>query len=154
MNEDEHLSDRYLRYHSDIYMPVNILEAAVEFLPDEDMDLPLSRHYEGIRDERSLPSMLTMPRSFDIVDVTVIRDTRAVFRVCIRYIWSRSTLFDLILILEGDHEVVSAYWNAKDDRHKMLDPETYVQSPAKAEFWEEGAQYDREQFAREEKLDG
>lgn len=134
MNEDEHLSDRYIRYHSDIYMPVNVLEAAVEFLPDTGASLPLSEHYARISAARNLPRALVMLDHWDIVDVTVIRDTRAIFRVCIRYPWPGSTLLDIVLVLEGDHEIVSAYWNAKDDRHKTLDPTTYVQNPAKAEF--------------------
>ena len=134
MTEGEHYSDRYIRYHSAIYMPEYITVAALEFLPPAHLDLPMSNHYEGLRDARRLPPSLSMPDDFEIVDVTIIRDTLALFRVCIRLPWPGTDLIDLVMVLEGDHEVVSAYWNARDDRHGTLDPAMYVENPAKAEF--------------------
>jgi hypothetical protein len=129
MTEGEHYNDRYIRYHSDIYMPEHIVVAALGFLPPGRMQLPMSNHYEGLRDARRLPPSLSMPDDFDIVDVTIIRDTLALFRVCIRFSWPGTDMLDLIMVLEGDHEVVSAYWNARDDRHGTLDPTMYVKNP-------------------------
>ena len=134
MDEGEHLNDRYIRYHADIYMPERILTATLDFLPPAGYSLPLSRHYGELQKGRFLPVTLNMPDDFDIVDTAVIRATQAIFRVCIRFAWPSTKLLDLVLILEGDHEVVSGYWNARDDRHQSLDIDRYVQSPAQAEF--------------------
>ncbi|KKN72498.1 hypothetical protein LCGC14_0410020 [marine sediment metagenome] len=127
--EQEHLNDsRYMRYHKDVYLPRNIIEAALEFLPDTGVGLGRSRHYDFVMTERGLPSVVNMPEEYEIIDVTVIRDTFAVFRVCIRFPWP-GKMSDFVTVLEGDYEMVSSYWNAKRDRHRTLDEVQYEQSP-------------------------
>lgn len=125
----EHLdASRYLRYHSHIYLPAHILQGALAFLPDTGVELRLSRHYRQVMDARGLPDRVVMPEDYEIIDVTVVRNTWAVFRVCIRFEWPGRT-FDFVAVVQGDYEIVSAYWNAKDDRHRWLDDEGYEQSP-------------------------
>jgi hypothetical protein len=125
----EHLDrDRYARFHRDVYLPANVIEGALAFLPDAGVELRLSQHYRRIMDSRHLPPRIVMPADFEIIDVTIVLDTWAVFRICIRFDWP-GRRFDLVLVIEGDYEALTAYWQAKDDHHDTLDAEGYEQPP-------------------------
>ena len=131
----EHLDrTRYLRYHRDIYLPANVRDAVTEFLPPPLQPLSLSKHYEGIREARHLPKQLHMPSTYTVIDVTVVRDTLAVFRVAIRFRWSRGDVprrkqSDLVITLEGDYEVVTGFWIGLRDHKARLIEEVYEQAP-------------------------
>jgi len=118
--------DRYLRFHHAIYLPNHVVEAAEEFLPPPGQPLRLSRHYEEIMDERKLPTIVRMPGTYKIIDVTITKDTAVVFRVVVRFQWGRS---DFVTVLEGDWEIVSAYWKNPKDWHSTLDPTPYEPRP-------------------------
>ena len=113
----------YMRYHKDIYMPEHILADARAFLPDKGTILPLSPHYNMVQKQRGLPVSIRMPGVFDIVDVSIVRAAGVVFRVLIRTPWTKRT--DLALVLEGDYEVVTAFWIKARDRHATLDHDAY-----------------------------
>ena len=117
----------YARYHRDVWMPSHILDAAKRFLPLKGTDLPLSKHYTETRERRNLPVLLYMPLRYDIIDVTVVREADAIFRVLIRAPFNRR--IDIGIVLEGDYEVVTAFWlNPKDD-HETLDVSVYKEHP-------------------------
>lgn len=129
-NFQEHFrNDVYARYHKDIYMPPNIVRGALAFLPPVGTILNLSQHYVETREERNLPKLIRMPPTYDVIDVTIIRDTWAVWRIMIRtpWFWSKGkrAKHDLCIVLEGDYEVVTSYWVGKNDQHTTLDPENY-----------------------------
>lgn len=87
--------------------------AAEDFLPPAKTPLLLSKHYQGTMEERKLPKKLHMPREFDIVDVTVARETMVIYRVMVRFKWNKRS--DFTMVLEGDWEVVTGFWrNPKD----------------------------------------
>ena len=130
----EHLDrTKYLRYHRDIYIPEGIREAVTEFLPPPFQPLSLSKHYLGIMDERHLPKQVHMPSTYTVIDVTVVRETLAIFRVALRFHWSRSDVprrkqSDLVITLEGDYEVVTGFWlNPRDHKPELI---TDVYEPA------------------------
>ncbi len=112
---DEHEDRRkYLRYHCQVWMPTSVKEAAEDFLPPPGLTiLPLSTHYREMMEERKLPTRLHMPKEFDIVDVTVARETMVIYRVMVRFRWNKRS--DFVMVLEGDWEVVTGFWrNPKD----------------------------------------
>lgn len=112
---DEHEDRRkYLRYHCQVWMPNAVREAAEDFLPPAGFTvLPLSSHYREMMEERKLPDRLYMPKGFDIVDVTVARETMVIYRVMVRFRWNKRS--DFTMVLEGDWEVVTGFWrNPKD----------------------------------------
>ncbi|KKK78078.1 hypothetical protein LCGC14_2847190, partial [marine sediment metagenome] len=80
--EDSHLTDIYERYHTSVYLPDYVLQAAEDFLPLAGVDLPLSNFYWRKREEKRLPRSIRMPSTYQIVDVTLVAETRAVYRVC------------------------------------------------------------------------
>lgn len=111
---DEHEDrKRYLRYHCQVYLPDSVRDAAGDFLPPVKTPLPLSKHYQGTMEERKLPKKLHMPREFDIVDVTVARETMVIYRVMIRSHWNPKS--DFVMVLEGDWEVVTGFWRSPKD---------------------------------------
>ncbi|KKN82300.1 hypothetical protein LCGC14_0311130 [marine sediment metagenome] len=125
-------SSLFARYHRDIYMPDNVYAGALGFLPPSSSSLILSSHYLDVMADRHLPKKLHMPSSsfdLDIVDVTVVRTTWAVYRVMIRtpWFWSkgRQARHDLCIVLEGDYSVVTAYWISRNDQHETLDGDLY-----------------------------
>lgn len=123
----------YARYHRDVYLPDHVRAGAVAFLPPPGTPLGLTRHYEDIQHGRNLPSELHMPHTYEVVDVTVIRQTWAVFRVLIRTPWywgkGRRARHDLVLALEGDYDCVTAFWIRREDQHETLDRGAYEQPP-------------------------
>jgi hypothetical protein len=125
----EHLDDqRYARFHKDVYLPANIVRGVFDFLPDSGVELRLSQHYQRIMESRHLPPSIIMPKDFEIIDVTIVRETWAVFRTCIRFDWP-GRRFDFVLVIEGDYEALTGYWNSKEDRHGSLDTEGYERPP-------------------------
>ena len=127
--QQEHTdSTLYARYHKDVWMPQWVLEAAKKFLPDKGEVLPLSKHYKEVASkQRNLPSSLYMPYRYDIVDVTVVRNAGAIYRVLIRAPFNK--LIDIGLVLEGDFEVVTAYWHSPNDQHETLEVSVYEPDP-------------------------
>ncbi len=114
----EHLnSERYLSYHSQIWLPEEIEGQAYDFLPPPFTPLPLSPNYARLSIERHLPETIYMPKSYQIVTATLVRDTLAMYRCSIRFRWSgprvaASKQADFVMILEGNFEVVTGYWMA------------------------------------------
>ena len=117
----------YTRYHRDIYMPKEVLEAADRFLPLQGEPLPLSVHYHSVKASRKLPKSIYMPYAYNIVDVTVFTAANAIFRVLIRAPWNADV--DIGLVLEGDFEIVTAFWISPDNGHETLDKALYEQGP-------------------------
>jgi len=69
-----------------------------------------------------------MPKEYTVIDVTVTRDSEVVYRVAIRFRMTRKS--DFVMVLEGDWEVVTGYWqNPKDWHHDTLDRDKYEQQP-------------------------
>ena len=131
VGSQEHMdSNLYARYHRDVWLPESVRVAAAHFLPFKDRELPLSAHYTRIQRARRLPPTLHMPRYYDLIDVTTVRSTGAIFRVFIRAAWNRAT--DVCLVLEGDHEVVTAFFISADDMHRTLDTSVYEERPPSA----------------------
>lgn len=146
-NYQEHFDSRYARYHIDVWMPDLVREASLGFLPPPLTPLTLSKHYTEWQESRHLPPKLHMPRNFQLIDVTLVRETAAVFRAMIRFPWFRRrkvavtvtepghprterSPYDLVLVLEGDYEVVTAFWIRSSDRHETLDASLYEQLPS------------------------
>lgn len=124
----EHMDRQlYVRFHQDIYLPDEIRAAVMAFLPHKGTPLPLSDHYRRIQRERRLPASLYMPYTYNIVDVTVVKATNAIFRVLLRAPWNRRV--DITLALEGDFEVVTAFWANPKDTHPTLDTSAYEPLP-------------------------
>ena len=115
----------YARFHVDIYFPDWVRKAAEAFLPDKGTPLRLSEHYQRIQDTRKLPEAIHMPYAYNIVDCTVIRATDTIFRVLLRAPWNKRV--DIVLVLEGDFEVVTAFWADPSDEHHTLDIVPYEQ---------------------------
>lgn len=124
---EHHDSDLYARYHIDVYAPPDVWRMAMLFLPRAGEDLPLSKHYRQIMHERGLPLLLHMPLQYDIIEVTLVRVAEVLFRVLIR--WPFDEKQDIAAVLEGDHEVVTAYWISPDDDHPTLYTSVYEQPP-------------------------
>ena len=113
---NEHMKSEYLRYHKEVYWPDHVEEGAASFLPLPGTDLPRSRHYMELA--RGLPENIHMPNEYEIIEATLVKDTLAVFRVMIRFWWNRgesrpSRQSDLVLILEGDYEIVTGFWRGR-----------------------------------------
>ena len=122
----------YSRYHKDIYMPEAVLKAAEHFLPHAGEPLPLSVHYHKVRAARKLPKSIYMPYAYHIIDVTVFKAANAVFRVLVRAPWNRDV--DIGLVLEGDFEIVTAFWVSPGNGHETLDKALYEQPPVVEEL--------------------
>lgn len=129
--QEHHDATLYVRYHRDVWLPDWVVTAARAFLPQRNTDLILSDHYRRIEKDRKLPHMLHMPRAYDIIDVTMVRGTRVVFRVLIRAPFNNKV--DIGLVLEGDHEVVTAFWASPNDNHPTLDISAYEQEMKQGE---------------------
>lgn len=114
---------KYLRYHRSVYLPAHVARAAREFLPPALTPLKLSFHYREIQAERKLPIVLYMPLTYEIIDVTVVRDTRAIYRVMVRFHWNKRS--DFAMVLEGDWELVTGFWQNPKDTHVTLDLTPY-----------------------------
>ena len=123
--EPEHLRDIYDRYHVDIYFPDELKQVVSETLPPVGMELPLSQYYLRQRDERKLPEMINIPASPELIEATVVRETGAVYRSVIRFPW-KEAVSDLCIVLEGDYEVVTAYWVQPGSKQYLRNPERYV----------------------------
>ena len=123
-------SERFTRYHKNVYMPEDVRAAAEQFLPPIRTPLRLSLHYSEIMGQRRLPSSLYMPRTWSIVEVAVAKRTMAVYRVMIRFPWNKRS--DFAMVLEGDYEVVTGYWVNPNDTHTTLDVSRYEARPLSA----------------------
>lgn len=123
----DHVNDqRYLRYHAALYWPTGIAQAVVEFLPPPGQPFTRSSHYQRVQGDRHLPSVVRMPGQWSAIEATVTKDTWIVYRVLIRFLFNRRS--DLAVVLEGDWEMVTAYWQSPNDWHQdTLDKERYVQ---------------------------
>lgn len=130
----EHMdASLYARYHKNVWMPSWVLEAAKRFLPEKGTELLLSKHYREVAAKRrNLPVSLYMPMRYDIVDVTVVREAEAIFRVLIRAPFNRR--IDIGMVLEGDFEVVTCYWHNPKDQHDTLDVSVYEQPQEEADY--------------------
>ena len=116
---DEHMDrDKYARYHQAVWLPSYVQAAAHEFLPPPRTVLPLSNHYQRIMKERKLPFKIYMPRRYQLVEATVVRETQVIFRVLIRFSWGKNS--DFCAALEGDGEIVTGFWNSPTDNHFSL----------------------------------
>lgn len=123
----DHIDDsRFLRYHVDVHFPREVAQAAAEFLPPPGQSLPLSAHYKRIQPVRNLPIGVSMPNHWQVIEATVTKETGVVYRVLIRFVWNKRS--DLAVVLEGDWEMVTAYWQSPNDFHyDTLDRSQYVQ---------------------------
>jgi hypothetical protein len=117
----------YQRYHTSVYLPDTIREAAEAFLPLKGTPLVFSDHYQRIQAERRLPRSIYMPYTYSIIDVTTIRATGGIVRVLIRSPWNRRV--DIAVVLEGDFEVVTAFYASPRDEHQTLDVSVYEPVP-------------------------
>ena len=124
---NSHQEDSFLRYHRDIYLPDHVMSAATDFLPPPRTQLPLSMHYLAIQEDRRLPPMIYMQEDYDVIYVTVFKDTMVVYSVMVRFRWNRRS--DFAMVLEGNWEVVTGFWANPKDRHATLDPTSYVACP-------------------------
>ena len=73
-----------------------------------------------------------MPSWYYLIDTIIVKETRAVFRALIRFPWHSKKgkiKYDLCVVLEGDYEVVTAFWIRIDDDHPTLDVTMYEQAP-------------------------
>lgn len=113
MTDEHEDKKKYLRYHCQVWMPRSVKEAAEEFLPPAMIPLPLSSHYQERVEEKKLPKELHMPGEFDIVDVTVTRETMVIYRTMVRFRWNKRS--DFVMVLEGDWEVVTGFWRSPKD---------------------------------------
>ena len=117
--------DRYLRYHQDVHWPRHIDEAVSVFLPPPGQPFTLSPHYKRIQGDRHLPDVVRMPRTYMAIEATVTKDTRIIYRVLIRFVFNQRS--DLAVVLEGDWEMVTAFWQSPNDFHyNTLNTEPYV----------------------------
>ena len=127
-NSQEHKdSSIYSRYHYNIYLPDEVREAAERFLPQKGEPLTLSTHYKEIQAARKLPKDVYMPYAYHIVDVTVFKAANAIFRVLIRAPWNKAV--DIAMVLEGDFEIVTAFWVSPGNGHDSLDETPYERWP-------------------------
>ena len=115
---DKHMRSGYIRYHREVYWPDIVADAAEDFLPIAATHLPLSHHYMELA--RGLPDNVFMPKEYNIIEATLVKDTLAVFRVMIRFLWSRADTrkgrkSDLVLILEGDYQILTGFWRSYGD---------------------------------------
>ena len=117
----------YQRYHRDVWLPDSLRLGASQFLPNAGTDLPLSRHYHGLQTRYGLPKRIHMPYTYDLIEVVVVRGTGTIFRVLIRAPWNRTS--DICLVLEGDFEVVTAFYASSNDQHRTLDVRQYEPEP-------------------------
>ena len=125
--------DKYIRYHKDVFLPGHILKGATDFLPPAYTPLRLSKSYLGRMDDRHLPPEVYMPRVYEIIDVTVIRDTWAVFRVMIQFRWTSRKVgvkkqSDFVIVLDGDYEVVTGFWLRQGQKPRVDNWEVYEQA--------------------------
>ena len=120
----------YQRYHRDVWLPDSLRRAAALFLPEPLTPLPLSRHYRELQERHRLPTSLYMPRVYDLIELSVVRGTGAIFRALIRAPWNQRS--DICLVLEGDFEVVTAFYARPNDRHLSLDTRPYEPEPPSA----------------------
>lgn len=117
--------DRYTRYHQDVYWPIEIEQAVTVFLPPPGQQFTLSPHYKRIQADRHLPNVVRMPRAYTVIEATITKDTRIVYRVLLRFVFNKRS--DLAVVLEGDWEMVTAFWQSPNDWHQdTLDTEQYV----------------------------
>ncbi len=117
--------DRYLRYHQDVHWPLGIAQAVAEFLPPPGQPFTLSPHYRRIQADRHLPDVVRMPSNYTVIEATVTKDTRIIYRVLLRFVFNQRS--DLAVVLEGDWEMVTAFWQSPNDWHQdTLDTEGYV----------------------------
>ena len=131
LNQEHYDREKYQQYHQDIFLPHEIRDAALAFLPPRGHPFTLSKHYLEVSEERNLPPRVLMPKEFMLTDVTLITDTRAIFRVAIRFRWTgrkikKSQQKDLVVVIEGDWEIVTGYW-VRPDKELRYDREVYVQ---------------------------
>lgn len=132
---DEHTRrDRYVRYHRDVWLPHWVRGPAEEFLPAARTPLTPSAHYEEIAEKRQLPLSVYMPASYSIIEVAVVVETHAVYRVTIRAPWNRRV--DIVLVLEGDYQIVTGFWINRGDEHRSLNKEVYEQEPVSTSLQE------------------
>lgn len=130
---DEHMKlGEYLRYHTDVHMPVRVREAAEEVLPVPGSLLKPSLHYRELARERHLPEKVRMPKEYTLVDVTLVASTLAVFRMMVRFRWtgrhvSESKQVDLTIVVEPDGEIVTAYFISPGDTRSRIDRSVYEQ---------------------------
>lgn len=117
----------YQRFHRDVWLPDSLRLTAAQFLPKPLTPLPLSRHYGELQERYKLPRSLYMPRVYDLIELSVVRGTGAIFRALIRAPWNQRS--DICLVLEGDHEVVTAFYARPNDRHPSLDTRPYEPLP-------------------------
>ena len=120
----------YVRYHRDVWLPDSLRRAAAQFLPDPLKLLPLSRHYRELQERHRLPPAIHMPRVYDLIELVVVRGTGAIFRALIRAPWNQRS--DICLVLEGDFEVVTAFYAQAHDSHPSLDTRPYEPEPPSA----------------------
>ena len=123
---DEHMdTDKYARYHRVVWLPDYVEAAAHRFLPPKRTVLPLSPHYERIMGERELPRTVYMPRNYEVIEATVVRETAVIFRVLMRFGWKGGS--DFCAVLEGDYQLLTGYWANPNDTHPTLDKSVYEQ---------------------------
>ena len=130
MRQEHQDRNLYQRYHRDVWLPDSLRLAAAQFLPDRGKELPISRHYRELQERYKLPLRLHMPHVYDLIELSVVRGTGAIFRALIRAPWNRRS--DICIVLEGDFEVVTAFYASQSDMHSTLDMSLYEPLPPSA----------------------
>ena len=130
-NQEHYDTTKYQQFHRDIFLPHDIEDAALAFLPPPGHPLTLSKHYWQVSEERNLPPAIFMPKRYTLTDITLVTLTRAIFRVALRFRWTgrkikKSQQKDLVVVIEGDWEIVTGYW-VRPDKELRYDREVYVQ---------------------------
>ncbi len=141
LNQEHYDKEKYQQYHQDIFLPNEVRDAALTFLPPRGHTFTLSGHYLEVSEDRNLPPKVLMPKTFVLTDVTLITNTRAIFRVAIRFRWTgrkikKSQQKDLVIVIEGDWEIVTGYW-VRPDKELKYDRGVYVQDWVRVEGEEE-----------------
>ena|SRR3990167_10841386 len=117
------------RYHVDVYLPDELGEEFLGFIPRKGTRLWLGWHYKNIMEDKELPEYLVWPCTSSLVDITTSSGGR-IENVKLRwYVPCKDK--DITVMISGNKDVgytaLSAYWLDKDDVHASLDVSKYEQ---------------------------
>ena len=107
-------------YHKDIGLPTKFQQ------PTPGMRLQYSPHSKDRIEQKGLRAPLTFPSVFDIIEVSMI--AQRVVKWVLR--WRMDTSTDIVLVLQPDGWVRTAWPNAHSDTHNTLDRSKYATRPA------------------------
>ena len=138
LQQEHEKADLYLRYHKDIFWPEGMEDRVrVGFLPQAFTPLSVGGSYLKRARGRKLPTTLYMPAEYEVVEVTTVRDTGAIFRVMVRARMGKRA--DLVMVMDGDYEVVTAFWLRDRGKIRVEDWGVY-EVPIRTEVEEERRQ--------------